>query len=640
MLGGTTKITSLLMATTLLLASCTGSGKNDAATGVEELSPEQARSALTDQLETPVTAPGNDAVAAKSLAAQAEDPDVGPAAVMEILSRAGIAVLSSSDGAILNRPAEPTFIDLYVYDFQVPMLAQSLADHETMPFEDFANLVSLMKVGVTESKLLSSLHEWMKSGTAKPYGKLSFHVLETRELGKLHEPAADPATSSDPDIDYLQMVLMAASLMSRTGKLSSIETASAFAGDTRVAQTKCREPSGDDGYDSGLFDETKKRLWNQAANVAAGEHGEKAGEAAGAAQDVYEILTSGIAVGLLLAGLHIKVENDTGGKPVHYRHNRAPAANNMAKFTATVSFYSPLPGVSVECGILRGLKLPANNGPRAGFKVQWDLPGTSHVETAPGSSGKLKRGGGGGEITKDDGQSIFEVQTLEESACKKDLGTCGKGQVVKGRQYVKAEVDLTTDPPIKLADLIFEGDLESSTSNLIKAAYNVLLDVIKEIGAPSATDSVAVEFHGGDYKIEYAKNGMRFTGKKCDGPAGHWDIDVSGQLGASGSLPLSLDGHIDIEIDDADLGGPATGHIELQTVGGSFFFGALNFDFTGDAQFEFHGDFAKMRVTNVKATGRATGSAGGTSISKALAGEGGGGLPLPVQVGTFCSGGD
>ncbi len=74
--------------------------------------------------------PGNREAAA-ALVAHALDSGTSVASVREILTRAGVRIVNG-DGVTLNVPATPSKIGITIYDFQVPMLAESLRAGSTV----------------------------------------------------------------------------------------------------------------------------------------------------------------------------------------------------------------------------------------------------------------------------------------------------------------------------------------------------------------------------------------------------------------------------------------------------------------------------------------------------------------------------
>src|SRR5690348_14086684 len=82
----------------------------------------------SDQLWEPVRLdiPNAPTAAADYLSKKAREVIAGPAAVLEILRRAGVPVVSYRTGGIMDSPLGSSYVDARVYDLSIPTIAKSL----------------------------------------------------------------------------------------------------------------------------------------------------------------------------------------------------------------------------------------------------------------------------------------------------------------------------------------------------------------------------------------------------------------------------------------------------------------------------------------------------------------------------------
>src|SRR5439155_13661495 len=171
---------------------------------------------------------------------QTLDPSAGPDAVARILTLAGIPIVSAADGSLVNQPGSPTFIDSYVYDVQVPMLADALRSNRTWFLEDLWDVPTylLPLVGQTlfgQDRFAQAIQRWVQNALADPTAAGAFPALVFRQLGEVHSPPQNVFFHLDPNsfrVDPLQFAILAAQVLSRVGHLHA--TASPPAGTCAV----------------------------------------------------------------------------------------------------------------------------------------------------------------------------------------------------------------------------------------------------------------------------------------------------------------------------------------------------------------------------------------------------------------------
>src|SRR5690606_36363041 len=86
--------------------------------------------------------------------------------------------------------------------------------------------------------------------------------------------------------------------------------------------------------------------------------------------------------------------------------------------------------------------------------------------------------------------------------------------------------------------------LFDSVMSLAGGGVVFALELLRRMIPPGANFSFPVVDRAADYKIDHRYQGgpVRFTGTKCGGPAGTWQIAIVGDLGEG----LSVDGQIDV----------------------------------------------------------------------------------------------
>lgn len=528
-----------LLAAMWLVMALAGCGKSSNVTPSSEIAPGSAKptSARGDFLATKQVfdLPRGVGEAATALVARALDDKTSVAAVREILTRAGVRIING-DGVALNLPATPSKAGMAIYDFQIPMLADSLREGGTVRLASLAELApDLVGAELPEATLAAALQSWMESAPQEPTNPEAFDAALLRELAN-----ARPGGLAAGRIHLLSFLVLAADLYGTKAVLRRPETKAAAFGQVMGlgvahAAASC-PPESYDPWD-GSGGKTGMTLTDWLLDIFG--DGSKAQEAwrgaknANKVKDVYDLLNSTAARAALVAGLKVEVKNDAGGKKLHDRHSSGGSDMNPVTFSATVRFETPWPGATVQCGPLKDYTIP-NNSTVGGIWVEWSLLG-DHLETLDKqSSEKLRRGGGGGSATGDDGKVELKAETVPEKFCPNDRGhsvdmaKCGKGELKTTSNGAEARLDLTRTPPIKIKDLLMGPDPKWAAG---KAILKVLTDVATDIASSmrAAKSMVTVEWHqSGKYRFKGAEKIGPFDcviqGESEAGLYGRWKV--------------------------------------------------------------------------------------------------------------------
>ena len=448
--------------------------------------------------------PSDPAAAATYLAERAGDVDNGPAAVAEILTRSGIPIRAADTGRLLNNLNVPADIDVYVYDFELSLLANGVRDERGWTLKDLSEYASAMGLNpagqpVPPVVLGAALTRWLKNAQADPGALGAFAPLAIRALGLRRKQPQDLAAGADPattQLDPLQFALLSSSLLSRMGSVENTGSAAA-ATPSSGAGAVCDQLKASIDDPTGIIKKYSKESFQQGLkDYIKDELGQNAADALDAAFKALDMAGDGLSIGLLLAGIRINVTDDaqpTHGN-AHYAHKDF-APENFYHYIATLRFDSPFPDTFLKCAGLAGVKLPPN-GPLPGWKIKWQLEQQDRRHVAPVSSkgvnesSKLDTSGGGGELSDGQGQSKLQVEVAEEAGCP-DEPSCGKGPIKLGTATGIACPD-TTDLPLKLADLLPGLD---GTYNPAKPAGKLILDMLKRMALPCARDTVFITRH-------------------------------------------------------------------------------------------------------------------------------------------------
>jgi hypothetical protein len=460
-----------------------------------------------DFSENTLDTPSGLSEAATYLAARAHDPTDSAAAAAAILTRAGIPILSPFDGRMVNQPVTPNLADAYVYDFEAPLVGSGIAAHRYWALNDVSAFVSNLGLDLNGQPIPDTLYaealaRWTQTAVDDPTAPGEFLPLVVRELG-LHHPApqdlADKPDAAAIQLDPLQFTLIVASLTSRFGVAQTAFAPRPPGLAFPASGSPCATVSKTFDDPTGISKKyAKDSLLDTLRDDIEKTFGADAADAFKKGADYFDAGEDGLAVGLLLAGIHLDVSDDA--KPVkqnaHYAHQVA-AAENFYSYIATLRFDSPFPDTTLQCAGLAGIKLP-DNGPLQGWQIRWRLEqDKKHVAPATSAdSNKLERGfggGGGGEITGDDGQSKLRVELAREPGCPSE-SSCKKGIIKTGTATGTACAD-TTDLPLKLSDLM-PG--LSGAFKFGKAAGKLIIDMVKRMSLPCVGDTVVITWHHPD----------------------------------------------------------------------------------------------------------------------------------------------
>ncbi|MDP9342413.1 MAG: hypothetical protein M3Q23_10050 [Actinomycetota bacterium] len=440
----------------------------------------------------PVTSsptPVDQDVLAGRLAQETLDPDTGADAVARILTLSGIPVVSARDGSLLNQPASPTFIDAYVYDVQLPMLADALQSNRTWFLEDLWDVPTYLLPLVAQplldqDRFAQAIQRWVQNALADPTAPGAFPALVFRQLSEAHSPPQNVFFHLDPDsfrLDPIQFAILAAQVMSRVGHIQS--TASPSPGTCAVVVAA---PTPVAGIGAGL------RL----ASVA--------GHQAAVIRNVlraHGLLEAGgdlVADLLLLAGIHFDA-TASAGQRIH-----APKAPDDASrrydYTATLRFDSSMAGQTIACGGLSGIELP-KAGPVRGWTIEWTVVQDDHLVAPAGREQAEKLAGGGvhgelgssGETTGPDGISTLRMLVSLDAGCP-GSPNCAAGPPVTGTVNAFALIDMKrTSGPFTLETLL--TDFPRVAAPPLGLALRWRDAALGEIGLPVAFRAMTVSHH-------------------------------------------------------------------------------------------------------------------------------------------------
>jgi hypothetical protein len=578
--------------------------------------------------------------AAAYLAPATRDPASARAAVREILLRSGIGIFRSDTGALAAVPATPSLLDAYVYDFEVPLLADAIARGSSTtadPVLDLLSGIGWIPPSATREQVEDLIRSWMAGSIADPSAPLSFAGLAVQAL---LTQTAETATGGPQRLDPLALQLVMASLASGRGVFAgeAAHPPRAVLATVRGGRSgpsgvngivECNEPARQ--YDSGLWDKFTKELGKTFLGKTFGPGAATWGTRTA---DYGKMLSTVQARAALLSGLSITITSDAQGTP-HYRHSTGDGGGSNAwLFTATARFNTGLGGRIVNCGGLAGLRIPQDGGIE-GLRLQWAISDNVECTERSGNCDRLGRipSGGGGATTDADGTSKLQVETIIEPGCPSDTARCRKGELARTTAWATVTPDLTTQPPIKLADLLFKpSSLQEHTA---KALAKVLIDIATDIAASAqpAKGTQAVALHRlTDYKVQLTDR-ITLAGVKCGGHQGPWSLSFTGAPGSS----TKATGTMDFTLDE-DGRGTASLHLALSTtvtVGGEVIKAKVDVDGTGDVELVDPGGASALRLSNVqsRASGGASGSGG---WGKLFATGSDHSTSIPVQRGSFC----
>jgi len=470
-------------------------------TGSPTASPPTITPSVTPSVTPTLTAEpltGHQAADAEILAQRAMDPVTGTQAVFDLLTLSGIPILSADIGAVVNDPgrptnlepyadaqARPTYIDAYVYDFMVRMLADALQHGRIWFPEDVWDLpdflLPLLDQPLTgPDAFADAIPRWVEAGFTEPDDPAAFPALMVRALSRAHRPPNDVFRDIDPNsyrIDPVQFAIIGASLLSHVGVVLP-------------------SPASADGCQTPVRRRAAQDVNPKLLLSAKGDGPSRIVHSAYTEHDLFEVSGDIMADLLLLAGIDLRISDDVGG------HTHVPLDfNDPARFVTIRSdlrWVSDAAGMTIRCGGLAGITLPSN-GPLEGWAVGWNIQQSQDFVHAAGPDNGAKvtgldgSGEGRPEPTDADGHTTLRLALRPEEGCP-DTPVCGEGTLktdpvsifgfidierAKGFESLLPAFDRLTGP---------QGDL----------ARNWLAAAVHEIDPPVGIDLLEVVSHHRD----------------------------------------------------------------------------------------------------------------------------------------------
>ncbi len=449
---------------------------------------------------TPTAEPltGHQAADAELLAQRAMDPVAGNEAVFDILTLSGIPIVSADTGEVLNDPAgaadidgyaggpaRPTYIDTYVYDFMVPMMADALHDGRIWFPEDLWDLPDYLLPLIGQpltgpDAFADAIPRWVEAAFTEPDDPAAFPALMLRALSRAHRPPNDVFRDIDPDsyrIDPVQFAIMGASLLSRVGTIGPYEGAS------EGCQIPTRTRSGRD-VNRKLLLSGKGDGPGRIVRTAYTRH------------DLFETSGDIMADLLLLAGIDLMITDDVGG------HTHAPLDfHDPARFVTIRSdlrWDSDAAGTTIRCGGLAGITLP-ENGPLEGWAVGWNIQQSADFVHAAGPDEAAKVTGLEGSRqghpgpTDPNGHTTLRLALRPEEGCP-DTPVCGEGPLKTERVSIFGFIDIERARGFESLLPSFD-DVTGRQGKLVR---KWLPAAVIEIDAPVGIDLLEVVSHHRD----------------------------------------------------------------------------------------------------------------------------------------------
>jgi hypothetical protein len=404
------------------------------------------------------------------------------------------------DGTAIQRGAERTNDDFYLYDFEVRELALAYGRADTRTLAGVATWLSSFGVkpdgqDVAPDDLGQILISGVRQAVSNPEGKGAFLELTVRELGLHHHPAQDLASDIPVDqvrLDPVQFLLFVAGL---TVPILRPQPSSATSAYRLLADSPCPEVEPEPKEVEQLGD--KGVDWTVEQVI------EKLSEKIGKALKVISLvktIINAIHGGLVAFGLKIKALRDSYS--THYGpQGHAAHAGEPIKFQAQVVMLDDLGEDVIKCLAEAGYRLP-RKGPVDGMDVRWgQSEGNLLRHGQPSPSVELL---GAKTATGKDGVATLTFQPKNETLP-------GKGTLV-------------TDTGVITAYAFWGDYLNNSIAK--KDQYLVPL---------YASMQWNVERHRADLHVDYTLPGssVRILGTKCDGPVGTWNLRLYGTAGAA-----------------------------------------------------------------------------------------------------------
>jgi len=427
----------------------------------------------------------------------------------------------TADGMELGRGAERAPGDFYLYDFELDVLAASLAQGETWSLAEITQLLEQMGifaegVDLSPSEVHEVLREGMRSAHKYPSDPLSFIPLLVRELGLLQPSPYDLAADVPVEslrFDALQRWLIVADILLPViwdkGPVADVSAA----GMHLTAASRCADIGSvaQEGWSAGkwlLGLYSKAKLVTGPAVVGIdGLHG--------------MLLAYSVEVRALEHRLKTHYGHETPGQEIHFR--------------ISVRMRDKLPDIVVECGWLLGVVFP-HQGPIPGVTVVWTQAEgnlNQHGEFACGSPC----------TTKTDAQGIASVVFKPKPETQP-----GVGMVVEEAGLVDSLV---------LYQSAHKNALGAIAQILIPKTYSIRWFVeyhqqdtwqghvtIRQSGQETATP-VQPGYTGGITKRASYEATFKVTGAENHGPWGGMflaDLTQSGQATIQGTLRKEIYG--------------------------------------------------------------------------------------------------
>jgi hypothetical protein len=343
---------------------------------------------------------------------KAHTPRAREKAIIAVLDALHVGVYKTS-GKPVERGAERSVRDLYLYDYEVSSIADELARQQTYGLADASDLLASLGVkpgggAVTTDQLDKLLRDGIQisAKSRKPFALLPLLI---RELGKRDKPASDPLKAS-PDslrLDALSYALLDISFL---GEALRHENAHGSRRALAAGKAGCPEPKPDPEVSQQLGESALAWWVERKLGELEGRIGSKIAKALEIKELVEKIL-GGLHGSLLAYSLQVKAVN--GNVATHYGPaGHASGAGGVANFQMRVTMLDDLGEQNIRCLALAGIKLP-RKGPIPGVPILWEL----------GAQGNLLQHGttnpGGGIIpprtsTGDDGVATLPFTPKDE----------------------------------------------------------------------------------------------------------------------------------------------------------------------------------------------------------------------------------
>lgn len=256
---------------------------------------------------------------------------------------------------------------------------------------------------------------------------------------------------------------------------------------------------------------------------------------------------------------------------------------------------------------------------------------------------RLVKGGGPGglvEFKLQPGQTSLTVFTDEKGEAKVDV----QGQAKKPPLPPNA-VPVDRQAQLELVAKAKGGSKVEDTKDLLGSAVVLATDRTAILSIPAdilyrtrvfapTLFTIPVVDHAADYKVDYTlPNGARLTGTKCGGPAGDWELDVTGDYGGH----VKWSGLFGVKLEWPDTSAPPKGNVAAvvhgELAGVPATTGKLEYQYTGTAHLD-----NETLVISITSSGTSTGVTcphGCYDYAGGFAGATGS-LKLPTQMGSFC----